>query len=109
MNGSSLMYIKREVQWVDSLRKYKICVDDQEIGVISIGEKKDFEIKPGEHEIFLKIDWGRSNKLSFNIKENQKINFACGCSIKGWKYLIGIIYAVFLRKKYLYVEVDQSS
>ncbi|MDY6965783.1 MAG: hypothetical protein SVM80_07425 [Halobacteriota archaeon] len=109
MIGNSTIVVKRAKQYVDGARKYRIILDNKELGVISRGEIKDFEIRPGMHEVFLKIDWCRSNKLQFNIQENQRIKFICGCSIKGWKYLIGFMYALFLINRYLYIELDHTN
>lgn len=66
--------------------------------------KLQTEITPGNHTIYLKIDWCRSNKLEFNIHGNKTIEFECGPSIKSLNILCGLIYITFMRNKYLWIK-----
>lgn len=50
---------------------YKVVLDGNIIGHIKNGEEKEFDIPEGNHDLFLKIDWCRSNVLSF--KDNGSI------------------------------------
>lgn len=87
-------------------------IDDFAIGKIEDGGKLRIELTPGEHEIYLKIDWCRSNKLRFRIEENEHLIFHCGCSIRGWKYLNPFImpyYIFFKKNKYLYIDQLKTS
>lgn len=102
--GDILIKINRNRRFIDSLRSYKVILDECYIGDISTDEIKTFEVTPGNHTIYLKIDWCRSNKLDFYASENEVIEFDCDCSIKGWRILINIIYITFLKNKYLWIK-----
>ena len=67
----SKLIIKRTSEWINLARKFGIYIDDKKIGTISHGETKEFEINPGEHKIKAKIDWCGSQKLEFNIADNE--------------------------------------
>ena len=67
----SKLIIKRTSEWNNLARKFGIYIDDKKIGTISHGETKEFEINPGEHKIKAKIDWCGSQKLEFNIADNE--------------------------------------
>lgn len=96
--------------YADKLRKYKIILDDNYLGDIKEGEINSFEVKTGEHTIYLKIDWCRSNKLDFYVLENDVIEFECGTSLSGWKFFINIIYITFLKNKYLWIKtIDKAN
>lgn len=57
------MKITRESCKFDSKRRYKVMIDDSCIGSICNGETKTFDLSQGNHELFLKIDWCRSQKI----------------------------------------------
>jgi len=103
-----LIKINRQSGYADKIRKYKVIVDNDYIGTINAGETKDFEVTSGKHTIYLKIDWCRSNKLDFNVSENEVLEFDCGCSLTGWRLFINLIYITFLKNKYLWIKTKTN-
>jgi hypothetical protein len=99
-----LIKIRRKKGYSDSLRKYKIILDNNYLGDINEGEINSFEVAPGKHTIYLKIDWCRSNKLDFYISENDLIELECGSSLRGWRFFFALIYITFLKNKYLWIK-----
>ncbi len=82
-------------------------INDFEKGTIEDGGALKIELEPGKYEVYLKIDWCRSNKLKIIIKENEIIKLKCGSPIEGLNYLNPFImpyYIFFNRDKYLYVK-----
>jgi hypothetical protein len=61
----------------DHLRSYKIVLDGEVVGRLRPGESCAFDVAPGSHEFFLKIDWGRSEKISVNLTAGQTARFCC--------------------------------
>jgi len=106
MIENSIIIIKRDRQYADSLRSYRVFLDDREIGTVSRHKEKEFHISPGKHIIQLKIDWCKSNQLEFEIERDQVINFICGTNLKGLKILIGFIYVLIRAKNYLYIKTN---
>ncbi len=96
--------LSRKKQYSDLLRNYRVILDGEEIGKIFRGERKEFSISPGKHEIELKIDWCGSNKLNFEIKDNETINFNCKSTLEGWELLLMIVYLTELRDQYLNID-----
>jgi hypothetical protein len=76
------LIITRTSEWNNKARKFGIYLNNEKIGVVENGEKKEFEIEPGNHKINGKIDWCKSPKLELKISENEtkKIEFS------GYKY-----------------------
>lgn len=99
-----MIKLTREDEYVDQFRKYKVIVDDDYLGDINAGETKCFEVAPGKHIIYLKIDWCRSNKLDFYILENEIIEFNCGSSVNRCKISLNFIYITLLKNDYLWLE-----
>jgi len=97
--------VRRERQFVDGFRKYKVILDGKRVGALRSGEKKEFETEPGRHSIQMAIDWGRSNTLEFNIGRDQ-MAFVCNCNCGGWRMCLGLLYATVWASKYLHIEIE---
>ena len=100
-----MIEISRVSNYSDRLRKYKIIVDDKEISDLKDGEIKQLELDEGNHNIYLKIDWCRSNKVDFYTPKDEIIRFECGSSIIGWKRFIAFVYITFLKNQYLWLKI----
>ena len=96
-----MVILERGSSTIDKTRKYKIMVDGENVGIIGDGEIVEFDVKEGEHQIYLSIDWCRSPKISVDIKDNEYLNLSCGSAMKGWKSIFSIIYITFLKNEYI--------
>ena len=69
----AIIEVYRISRWVGMLCACKIFLDDNEIGRVSNGDKKKFEISPGLHEIRIKMNWSflKSRPFSFKIKNGD--------------------------------------
>jgi hypothetical protein len=61
----------------DHLRSYQVVIDEEVVGQLGAGESQAFEVDPGPHELFLKVDWCRSEKLTIALKPEQTVAFRC--------------------------------
>ncbi len=98
-----MIKVSRQSSHYDKFRNYQIFIDNIHSCDISNGETKEIDISNGQHIIYLKIDWCRSNKLTF-FKDNNIIEFECGNSIRGLKRLVLLVYIFFLKNKYLFIK-----
>ncbi|MPM33947.1 hypothetical protein SDC9_80528 [bioreactor metagenome] len=103
-----MIKINRLSGYGDLARKYKVMLDDKQIGEIKDGESKCFQVEEGEHTLYLKIDWCKSNKVNFNASKDEEVEFECGGSMRGWKLFLGLIYITFLKNKYLWIKEKVS-
>ena len=104
-----MIKINRLKGYADKVRKYKVIVDDKQIGTIKESETKCFDLSEGEHTIYLKIDWCRSNKIKFSINKDEIIEFDCDNSIRGWRIFLNLLYITFLKNKYLWIKIKDKS
>ena len=83
--------VYRVSRWVGVLFACKIFLDDKEIGGVSNGDKKRFEITPGLHEIRVKMNWSfiKSRPFSFKIKEGDFIRLRFNFTFGGFSVLTG--------------------
>lgn len=98
------MLILHRDNLLDTERNYKIIIDGQVYGKIKCGETKRIDIPTGKHIIYLKLDWCKSNKINFEILDDENIEFKCGSSLNGWRILLLFIYTTILKNKYLYIK-----
>jgi hypothetical protein len=82
----------------DRLRAYKVMLDGGEAGELRHGESLDLEVGPGRHEVFVKIDWGRSPTVVLDLGADEESTLACR---PNGNPLTVLWYAMFGRKRYL--------
>ncbi len=59
------------------LNPFEIAIDDEIVLRLGPGESESFEIAPGPHEISAKIYWCRSERVSINLREGERLIFSC--------------------------------
>src|SRR5581483_3982091 len=92
--------IERESVRPDRLRKYKVILDNKEIGQIADGQKKSFEASKGTHELMLRIDWASSKKVQFT-SGTSPVDFKCRSNVTGFKFFLTVPYTTFWRDRYI--------
>lgn len=99
-----MLIISRNNSYADKARRYKVIIDENCYAEISNGERKNIDISPGSHTIYVKIDWCRSNKIQFNSLENKTVEFECGNSMNRWRQLFSLFYITFFKNNYLWIK-----
>jgi hypothetical protein len=61
--------------WRDRLRRYKVLIDDREVGGLRPGESGRYEVAPGHHVLAVGIDWKRSR--SFEVSGGGEDTLSC--------------------------------
>ncbi len=68
--------LTRVSEYANKVRDIKVFIDNQQVGVISNGQTKEFEIPAGkQHTLQVKIDWCTSNVIDFEIDEHETRRF----------------------------------
>lgn len=91
----------RGIEGANYLRKYKIFVDGDRVGVIGSGETIHIPVDPGTHRIWIKVDFLRSRELAFEKDANRNVRLFCGSRYQNWKCLIMWL---FKPMDYVYVQ-----
>ncbi len=75
---AALVELQRDLSGLkDHLRSYQVVIDEEVVGLLGAGESQAFEVDPGSHELFLKIDWCRREKLTIALEAGQTVAFRC--------------------------------
>jgi len=103
-----MVLLKRADQFADLLRAYKIMVDDQQVGTIRKGKEVSFDVAPGQHSIWLRIDWAESNKLDF-VSDGSPLELECGSNFAGWRAFLGVQHTVASGPGYLWIRFKDAN
>lgn|SRR5215510_3625071 len=98
-----MIRIIRDSGYTDRFRSYKVIVDGQAVGKIKNGGRLEFDLPPGRHRLYLKIDWCRSNLVDFET-DSDVIQFECGSNLPGWRSLLALLYITLLPDQYLWLK-----
>lgn len=102
--------IERGLEWIDAFRKYIINVDCKEIAKLKLDKILELPVTIGKHEMFCKIDWCRSNKITFVMETDDQVRrFRVRPAINGWKFILMPVYLTFLSHKYLELREIQGT
>jgi hypothetical protein len=66
-----MLVLKRKWGWGDKFRAYHVIVDEQDVGSIREGKEVRFDLAPGSHEVYLKIDWSRSRTITIEANDGD--------------------------------------
>jgi hypothetical protein len=55
-------------------------------------------VAPGPHEVFLKIDWCRSERVDVDLAPDETARFRCGAQAN---FLTGLYWSTFGRRRYI--------
>jgi hypothetical protein len=73
----AIIHLKRQSAYTDFFRAYHIFLDGKESGTIRQTENCTFEVQPGHHEVFLKIDWCSSPLHTVTIGAGEEVKLIC--------------------------------
>jgi hypothetical protein len=98
----STIHIERSSHgWVDRVRAYDVVIDDEPRGTLTRGRRAEISIEPGEHVVYLRIDWCRSRTFKVNLQPGDRANFCCRP-----RSLLTALYGItFGRKNYIQLEL----
>jgi len=63
--------------WRDMARSYQVLIDRDKVGQVQRGQRLEFPVAPGRHEIFLKIDWCTSPVVEVDAQPGEVIELSC--------------------------------
>ena len=102
--ATGTLIVTRPRQYADRLRRYRIIVDEQEVGRVKAGDELRVELLEGEHRIVARIDWGRSNYLSIGVRVGEGTEIEVGTNVRGWLVIAAVYFATIGFWHYLYLR-----
>ncbi|HKQ36770.1 MAG TPA: hypothetical protein VJ063_01760 [Verrucomicrobiae bacterium] len=104
MNDHAQITIQRDKRFVDSLRAFKIVVDQIVVAAVRVGQSVTVPIAAGQHTLQLRIDWCDSEELQIDAHAGEHLRFDCGNSLFGWRLIVSLFYVIFRSREYLWLR-----
>jgi hypothetical protein len=74
----AVIEVEREPgHWADRVRDYEIVIDGTVVGSIGAGQRGEFAVSAGDHEIRARSDWGGSATVRASLSEAEELKLVC--------------------------------
>jgi len=77
--------IHRPNEYVGKLRKLWIFIDGEKTAYVKNGKTVSLEVNSGKHEIYVEMDYLKSNKLEMTVDPQDTVHLECGSTLRGIK------------------------
>jgi hypothetical protein len=74
----ALVRIRRSDDYADSMRRYRILVDGDEVGGVEVGQSAVFRLGPGHHVVQMAVGRHRSERVDVGGDQEDAIRLRCG-------------------------------
>jgi hypothetical protein len=71
MENKTKIIITRKSEWMNRLRSYTIFIDGAEAGFVKNGSSEEFNVQPGEHTVYCKLNWFYSPEFKTAIHPDE--------------------------------------
>ena len=78
--------IHRPNEYVGKLRKLWIFIDGEKTAYVKNGKTVSLEVNSGKHEIYVEMDYLKSNKLEVTVDPKETVHLECGSTLRGVKF-----------------------
>src|SRR5690242_13723550 len=92
MSSPHRLVIQRSRDYTGLARRLNVYLDGIQIGSVKSGDTETFMVAPGQHSLYVRMDWKRSDALSLNLESGTTTNLLCGSTITGWKIILSLFY-----------------
>lgn len=99
--------LERDSGYADRIRKYRVLVDGTDVGAIGNGGRFEHELTPGPHTLQVRIDWAKTEVMSFDAGEGDA-RFFVRSGLRGWKVLLASLYMLMPSKWIALERIDGS-
>lgn len=78
VKGQALIVLTREKRgWRDRARSYVVMLDGEQVAKVKRGERLEFPVTAGRHEIHLQISWCKSPSVQVVATPGEVIDLFC--------------------------------
>jgi hypothetical protein len=74
----ALVRIRRSEDYADSMRRYRVLIDDDEVGGVKVGQSAEFRLGPGHHIVQMAVGRHRSERVDVGGDQEDVIRLRCG-------------------------------
>ena len=89
-------------------RKMRVFLDGQKVGRFPYGTRAVFAAAPGEHDVYVQMDWCRSEPLGVSVESGQVIELECGCRLLNWRWLLNLVGVFAWPRRFFFVRLKHG-
>ncbi len=114
-NATTTIQIFRKWRFVDFLYAANVFIDGIQVGKVSNGQTKIFEVTPGVHKLRLKMNWSffsgflRSREMDFRIEKGDALKFNCDFNFGAFMTITGLFLWKSLFCGFKVMKIEQAS
>ncbi|MFO7569824.1 MAG: hypothetical protein R6W75_08490, partial [Smithellaceae bacterium] len=87
-------------------RDLRVFIDGSYSASIPYSSERVFELEPGSHHIFVKMDWCKSKPLKIEIRSDETLDLFCGSRFADKTILVTMLAAFFVPRTLFYVGTE---
>ena len=99
MTGEARLTIDRIHHYRDTVRAYQVRVDGHRVGRVKDDKSETFEIKPGIHEVRVRLMWLQSPPVELRVEAGDEVLLRTGPNggiTQAWRIYLAPHTAMFL-------------
>ena len=81
---TATLILNRQPGKRDLWRAYRVMVDGNQVAVLNEGETCELTLSPGDHQVWIKLDWTRSPKIKLDLAEASRTYLQCRAGGGPW-------------------------
>lgn len=102
---SAIITINRPYNFTYALRAYNVFIDDVKVGKVKNSHEENFEVQPGRHSVYVKIDFYKSRSVEIDLQPKEAVTLICGIK----EGINGFIKGFTARDDYLQLKLEEGS
>ena len=71
----STIRITRGNDYFGVMRKLKVYINEKHLGSVKHNSSVDFNVSPGKHDVYVKMDWCKSEPVTLKLKDGNMIEY----------------------------------
>ena len=80
---TALIHLSRNSQFTALFTQFEVYIDDRMVGALGNHEQGQYEVQPGAHTLYLKVDNFKSKPVPLRLEAGDTVQLVCSPRILG--------------------------
>ncbi len=76
--------LRRASKFTATFTRMEVFIDDLKVGDLMTGERRQFDLQPGLHTLYIRLDSFKSPKVSLDLGAGEILQLVCSPKMLGW-------------------------
>jgi hypothetical protein len=93
MENAAQIRVSRKMEMLGGrIVRYKVIIDDVQVGALLSGEAEEFDVEPGDHRVRVMVDKNHgSDEWGVQLKEGELGKFECGPNARALTAVLDLV------------------